>query len=261
MTFDVTMNRAAPAPETAPALMDLAPTIALFLDLDGVLAPLMPSPEMVKPEPARTQRLKALLKPLDGRVAILSGRTIKEVDRICEGVVTAVAGVHGLELRQPDGTIRREDPEQVQAVFEDMVALASRHPRLMIENKNLSIGIHYRHAPELEDKVRRFVTEQAAAHDLAVQFGHFVAEIRPKGRTKGDALTYFMEQSPFQGAMPVVLGDDQTDEHAFAAAQALGGVAIRVSPDGPTQAGYSLSGPDAVAQWLQAYVEASGRAA
>ena len=256
MTFEMAINRALPDLRPVPDLKDLSSPIALFLDLDGVLAPIMPRPEMVVPEPARTHRLTALQTALSGRLAILSGRTLSDIDRICEGAVTAVAGVHGLELRHTDGSVRRDNPTHVQDVFEEAFALAARHRRLMVENKALAIAIHYRHAPELQEEVRRFAADQARLHGLSVQSGHFVEEIRPKGRTKGDALSDFMSLPPFAGAVPVVLGDDLTDEHAFAAAEDWGGVSIRVTPDGPTQARYYLSGPDAVSDWLDDFLNA-----
>ena len=73
---------------------------ALFLDLDGVLAPLENTPEAVGPDARRNDVLRRLNDCLDGRVAILSGRTLAEIDRISDGASPSASGVHGLERRR-----------------------------------------------------------------------------------------------------------------------------------------------------------------
>ncbi len=103
--------QAAPLPDTPTLARPLPPPPsrlpcpALFLDLDGVLAPLAPTPEAVVPDTRRTAVLRALIERLDGRVAIISGRTLAEVDRISEDAVRSASGVHGLERRSDDGTL------------------------------------------------------------------------------------------------------------------------------------------------------------
>src|SRR5258707_13793727 len=83
---------------------------ALFLDLDGTLAPIAARPQDVRPDPRRTSLLERLAGPLDGRLAVISGRTLADVDRILEGCVTAVAAGHGLVRRDPAGVLYETPP-------------------------------------------------------------------------------------------------------------------------------------------------------
>src|SRR6476646_8624966 len=87
---------------TAPRPLRLEGT-ALFLDLDGTLAPIAARPQDVHPDPRRTSLLERLAERLDGRPAVVSGRTLEDVDRILEGCVSAVSAVHGLVVRGADG--------------------------------------------------------------------------------------------------------------------------------------------------------------
>ena len=89
--------------------------VALFLDLDGVLAPLADTPDAVLADPRRTRVLRALDHSLEGRVAVVSGRTLAEIDRITDGAAPAAAGVHGLQRRRRDGSIVALEPSPVVA--------------------------------------------------------------------------------------------------------------------------------------------------
>lgn len=225
--------------------------LAIFLDLDGVLAPLAPTPEAVVPEPRRTAVLKRLVKALDGRVAVVSGRTLGEIDRITEGASPAAAGVHGLSRRRASG--ERLDLKASPGVLlaeAELAAFADARPGVILERKGLSAGLHYRASPQYEAEALAVARDVAERHSLKVQPGIMVVELKTPGADKGTALTAFMQEAPFRGAMPVMLGDDLTDEYGFAAAAALGGWGVLVGPRRETAARYGLSGPDAVLDWL-----------
>jgi trehalose 6-phosphate phosphatase len=123
---------------------------------------------------------------------------------------------------------------------------------LLIEDKPAGVALHYRQAPGEAGTVTDFMEALARDAKLIVQKGSMVVELRPPGADKGDAVRAFMAQDLFAGARPVFLGDDLTDEHAFAAAEALGGVGILVGPDRSTKARYRLPSVAAVADWLEA---------
>jgi len=229
--------------------------VAVLLDLDGTIAPIMPRPHDVVPAPARTQLMKALRARLDGRLAIVSGRTIAEVDRVLEGSVEAVAGVHGLERRRADSMLERAHPDPaLDQVRAELAHFLARYPGLTTEDKGLSITIHYRNAREAGPAVEAFARDLAARTDLMLQPGDTVAELRGPGGGKGAAIRAFMAEAPFIGARPIYLGDDQTDEDGFAAAHALGGMGVLIGPARPTAATCRLADVDAALDWLSAAV-------
>lgn len=231
--------------------LDLSGT-ALFLDLDGTLAPLMTQPRDVGPDRRRSALLRALVGRMDGRVAILSGRSLEEVDRILEGSVFAVAAVHGLDRRAPGADHRPPIPHpalpQVTAAFH---ALAAAWPGLLVEAKGLSTALHYRLAPDAAGAALALAERLAAETGLSLQPGHQVIELRGPGPDKGDALRQFMQTPPFRGALPVFVGDDLTDEPALAAARGLGGLGVLVGPQRHSAASHRLADVDAVLAWLE----------
>jgi trehalose 6-phosphate phosphatase len=227
--------------------------VSLLLDLDGTIAPIMPRPHDVTPTPARTALMQRLAERLDGRLAIVSGRTIAEVDRVLQGAVTAVAGVHGLERRRADGRLERARPDPaLDLVRAELPGLLARHPGLVTEDKGLSVTIHFRGVPEAGPAVTAFADDIAGRTDLVLQPGDTVAELRGPGAGKGEAIRAFMSEAPFAGTRPVYLGDDQTDEDGFAAARTLGGIGVLVGPARRTAASRRLANVDAVMDWLSA---------
>jgi trehalose 6-phosphate phosphatase len=229
------------------------PDAALFLDLDGVLAPLAPRPDDVGPQARRTAVLQALEARLDGRLAIISGRTIDEIDRISGGGVRAVSGVHGLERRDARGfTYRAQAAPGVRTALDAFRAFAATRPGVIVEDKGVSAGLHYRQAPDHAAEAARLAARLAEAAGLTLQPGHMVLELRTPGADKGSALAAFMAEAPFMGATPVMVGDDLTDEYAFRAAEALGGFGVLVGPPRETAARHGLADVPAVLDWLEA---------
>jgi len=235
---------------TRPEPLDLGAS-ALFLDLDGTLAGFAPRPGDVGPEAARSSLLRTLGERLEGRLAVISGRTIAEVDRILDGAVVAVAGVHGLERRWPDGRIERPEPDPGLArAREAFAALHGRFPGVLVEDKALSLAVHFRGQPEAAEPVLKTAQTIAAQTGLVIQNGELVVELRGLGARKGDALNAFMHIAPFAGARPLFVGDDLTDEDGFSAAFALGGEGVLVGVERRTAARRRLDNVAAVIEWL-----------
>jgi trehalose 6-phosphate phosphatase len=236
----------------APKLLRLGET-ALFLDLDGTLAPIAARPQDVRPDPRRTGLLERLNRALNGRLAVISGRTLVDIDRILEGRVTTVAAVHGLVKRAPDGTVTEATPHpalgEAAQRFRDF---ASRDSGLIVEEKGLSVALHYRLARAHAQAARLCAEELVAETGLTLQHGDMVEELRTPGPTKGDSVADFLELPAFSGARPVFLGDDATDEHGFEAVQAHGGLGVLVGPNRPTAARYRLLGVEEALAWLEA---------
>jgi trehalose 6-phosphate phosphatase len=244
----------------SPAPLALAAT-ALFLDLDGTLAPISPRPEDVGPEQARTALLRALAQALDGRLAVISGRTLGEVDRILDRSVLAVAGVHGLERRFADGAVwRAQASPGLEAARAALAPLIAAWPGAWLEDKGLSVAVHYRAAPAAAEAVRSAAEMLARDGALVLQAGHMVLELRTPGPDKGDAVAAFMAHAPFSGARPVFVGDDLTDERGFAAAAGMSGFGVLVGRDRETAAAAGLADVAAVRAWLQASLATRGRA-
>ncbi len=242
-----------PGPDLpAPPALSSTDQVALFLDLDGTLAAIEPRPQDVKPEPWRSGLLRRLLAHLDGRVAVVSGRTLEDIDRIIEGAVTPVAAVHGLIRRRADGAVLRPLAHPHFGRARTLAAaFALRHPGVELEDKGLSLALHYRRAPDLAETVMETARQIARSNDQALQLGDMVAEIRTPGFDKGSAVDAFMSEPPFEGAVPVFVGDDLTDEDGFRAAQALGGLGVLAGPQRPTEARYRLADVAAVRRWLE----------
>ena len=240
-----------PAP---PATME--GRLALFLDMDGVLAPMAPTPQAVVADPRRTAVLARLDRALGGRLAIVSGRTLSEIDRIAEGSTPSAAGVHGLERRRRDGGVERPAPSA--GVAEALVAFrafAADRPGVLVEDKAISAGLHFRQSPDSGAAAMTLARGISERTGLTLQPGHMVVELRTPGSDKGGAVAAFMAEPPFAGATPVMLGDDLTDEAGFRAAEALGGFGVLVGPYRATAARYGLRDVPEVMDWLEAVAD------
>ena len=237
----------------APKPLQLGET-ALFLDLDGTLAPIAARPQDVVPDPRRTSLLERLAQTLDGRLAVISGRTLEDIDRILEGCVIAAAAVHGLVRRDPDGQVfaSRPHPALAQAT-EALRAFAERDSGLIVEEKSgLSVALHFRLAQGQAKAARSIARRLAVETGLSLQDGDMVEELRTPGASKGDSVRAFMGLPAFAGARPVFVGDDVTDEDGFEAAQAMGGLGVMVGADRATGARFRLADVDAALAWLEA---------
>lgn len=224
---------------------------ALFLDLDGTLAPIVERPELVSPDPQRSTLLRRIGHAVEGRLAIVSGRTINDVDRILEGEVACVAGLHGLERRTWSRRIETSAPHpDIAQALSVVRAFAKPRPSILIEDKGLAIAIHYRQAPESADEVLAFARRIAWATGLKLQQGRMVAELRSPGAHKGDVVGAFMKEHPFMGYLPIFVGDDLTDEDGFACAEAMGGRGVLVASARETRASAHLAGVADVIGWL-----------
>lgn len=229
---------------------------ALFLDMDGVLAPLAETPDAVVPDAERTAVLRAVALRLLGRVAIISGRTLAEIDRIAESSAASASGVHGLERRRADGSLDRvEAAPAIRAAVAAFEAFARTRPGIIVEDKTVSAGLHFRKAPAEAEAALALARDLADETGLAMQAGNLVVELKTPGTDKGTALSAFMREPPFTGAVPVMVGDDLTDEDGFRAAVSLGGFGVLVGPPRETAARYGLPDVDAVLAWLEAVEE------
>jgi trehalose 6-phosphate phosphatase len=238
-----------PLPPPPPQIVE--PT-AIFLDFDGTLVDLAERPDSIRVPAGLPGLLERLARALSGRVAILTGRALGDLDRHVDAARLAVAGSHGLERRAAGGAAAAAAPPPgLAAARAALAAFAAADSRLLLEDKPAAVALHYRRAPAREAEALALAGRVAAATGLAVQRGKMVVELRPDGADKGDALRALMAEPPFAGARPVVVGDDLTDEHAFRAAAALGGYGVLVGAPRATAAAFGLADVAAVHAWLE----------
>ena len=227
---------------------------ALFLDFDGTIVDIAPTPGSVEVPDGLPSLLVALRDALGGAVAIVTGRPIEQIDGFLGTAVPAVAGLHGFERRGTDGTIVRshapgDDLKDIRARLQDF---AAEHPGVLVEDKKRSVALHYRLAPSLKDACRDLVNaaiERTMAGWHVVE-GKCVFEIGPRDSTKGTAIEAFMVEKPFRGRTPVFCGDDRTDEDGFAVVNARGGVSIRVGRGAATRAAVQVDTVGELLDWL-----------
>lgn len=234
---------------------------AWFLDIDGTLLELAPSPDSVEVDGWLRALIVRLRDAAGGAVALISGRAIATVDRLFAPLHLPVAGQHGVERRDAAGVLHHHEPpfQELAGARHALADWVSRHPGALIEDKRFSLAVHYRQAPALAERLRRFLEAILAGSDgaLRLQPGKMVFELKPAGRDKGVAIGEFLGEPPFLGRVPVFVGDDLTDEYGFEQVNLRGGLSVKVG-DGPTCAGWRLPDVAAVRGWLEIVLDAGG---
>ena len=231
-------------------LPEIDNSAALFLDFDGTLVPIAAHPENIEVPKQLPDLLIDLARALDGALALVSGRSVDNVDGHLGHSSLATAGEHGAQIRLPDGTIIAHAVGTLARELDEAQRSFAGHDKILIEPKSAGFAIHYRQAPELQGKVRTFMNDLVRSRsDLEVIDGKLVAELRARGVSKGAAIDEFMTRQPFRGRTPVFVGDDVTDEDGFRTVNALGGFSIKVG-DGQTCAGLRIRTIEQVYAWL-----------
>ena len=229
------------------------PEWAYFFDLDGTLVDFADKPSAVRVTDDMRLLLERLHRATGGAVALISGRPIAEVDRLFARTQLPVAGQHGLERRGASGRITRHavPTRRFERVRLRLATAVHGKAGLLLENKGLSLALHYRRAPRLAAYAHRLARSMlpAVGRKFCIQRGKFVVEMRPAGRDKGMGILEFMKEAPFRGRTAVFVGDDATDEFGFATVNRLGGYSIKVGR-GRTAAHWRLPDVTAVRRWL-----------
>lgn len=236
-------------PPPPPALLRRA---SLFLDFDGTLVDIADQPDTVVVDASLRELLVALAHCLEGRLALVSGRSIAQLDTLLGPVAETLtlSGSHGSEYRI-DGTEERPPrPASLDLIEARLREAAAAEAGVIVEAKSLGVALHYRRHPGFASRAHELVTTLARANGLAVQHGKMMVEARLPGSDKGAAVARLMQHPAMEGTLPVFVGDDITDETGFEAARARGGAGILVGPARSTAAAYGLSDPAATRRWL-----------
>lgn len=234
---------------TLPAI---TPQTALFLDFDGTLVELAARPSLVHMPNQTIAVLRALESKLGGALALVSGRSLTDLDGFLHPLRLAAAGEHGAVRRSAAGKVAGVAHSELHHALAAAQAMVRQHPTLLLEQKTRCVSLHYRQAPELEASC--LAAMQAAAQrstGLELVMGKYVVELKPLTASKGAAIGDFMQEAPFKGRHSIFAGDDLTDESGFQAVQALGGQAIKVG-SGPTTAHHRCATVTQLTAWLQA---------
>lgn len=229
---------------------------ALLFDFDGTLVEIAETPDAIRVSPDLPPLLRDLTALLDGAVAVISGRSVADIDGWLGGEGFPAAGLHGLELRlKVGGPVEHAvEPERLDHFRKAFRAFADAHEGILMEDKGAAVTLHYRRRPDLAEATAEAVAAalrgQSGFHAL---HGKMVIEVKPDIADKGGAVRNLMRTPPFEGRVPVYLGDDVTDEDAMRAAAELGGFGIKVG-EGDTVGRYRIDSVGAVHDWLAAAV-------
>lgn len=218
---------------------------ALFLDIDGTLLDIASTPGAVIVPPVLLHNLAALHAKLGGALALISGRTLSEIDALFTPLRLPASGAHGAECRVT--TVKEASSVLPEAFRKHVIETFASYPALLIEDKKYSMAVHYRQAPGMSHAVETLLKEMIVKADepLTILPGKMVYEVVYPWHNKGAALERFMTYPPFAGRRPVFIGDDETDVFAIHACRKLGGIADHVG-----RGECFFSTPSDVREWI-----------
>ncbi len=229
-----------------PGVPEIEAGWALFLDFDGTLIDIAPTPDAVIVPDDLIATLATLAAQLDGAVAIVSGRPRTTIDRLLAPLTLPGGFGHGSDLRDAAGhTLGEAIATPPDDWAQTLGTFAQAHPGLLLECKPHGLTLHYRAAPQHRDAVRAALEQVLRGHADSFELlaAHMAFEIRPRGITKARAVEALMAHPPFAGRRPVFVGDDVTDEDGMEAARRMGGLGLHVGRD-------FTAGPGQVRAWI-----------
>jgi trehalose 6-phosphate phosphatase len=255
-------NRAIEAMDIAappPLVSDLRDR-AFLLDIDGTLLDLAPSPRQVWVPTGLRRTLTRLADLTGGAVAMVSGRSLNEIDLIFSPLQLAAIGVHGAEMRvSGEAEVQSRTSPLSKVLKRRLATVAELGPGILVEDKGYSLALHYRLAPDKGAQVLaavRTICADAASEAVEILPGKLVVDIKPAATNKGEAVLDLMQCLPFAGRRPIFIGDDTTDLTVFGVIPKFGGQSYSVGGIDAAVDGH-FERPEAVRAWL-AEVAAEG---
>jgi trehalose 6-phosphate phosphatase len=203
---------------------------AILLDIDGTILDFAPTPSQVEVPATLRATLTKLLQRTKGALALVSGRPLTDIDRIFAPLKLPAIGGHGAEIRRAPTSPATHPPLSIDTQLkEELIAAAGEG--ILIEDKGYSIALHYRLAPERAGALREVVSAIVAEYPhsgVEILPGKWVIEVKPERFTKGTGIRHLMHDPPFRGRTPFFVGDDVTDEAAFAMLPQFEGIGYSV---------------------------------
>ena len=241
------------------AFVPLLDHCALLLDIDGTLLELAATPSEVKVPAGLDSTLRELHARTDGALALVSGRSLEDIDRIFAPMRLPIVGGHGAEMRLSvdNEAVAVHAPPMDKDLKRRFAAIAQLSPGILLEDKGYSIALHYRLAPMFERTIYEAVSAiRADLREAPVEImpGKAVCEIKHSGFTKATGVVELMRHEPFAGRRPIFLGDDVTDETVFAIMPGMNGISFSVGRHAHGVDGY-FEAPRDVRAWLANLLE------
>lgn len=227
---------------------------ALFLDFDGTLVDIAETPDGITVGDDVTDLLHLADDKLNGRVAIVSGRKLDDLERYLPDFKGNFIGTHGAEfridgIRRPGAEYNRATVSRLIRLVEDFAAL---RPEFLVETKPSGVVLHFRsrEAERHSALALNFMDSLASAADgFRLQPALMAYEIKPDNVGKDIALKTLLEDTRLARATPVFAGDDLTDEPALGLVQSRGGIAIKIG-EAETVAKHRMADPAALRRCL-----------
>src|SRR5437667_4105905 len=256
------------APDAVPVPSSLVPHLsetAVLLDIDGTLLDLAPTPREVWVPPGLAKTLHRLHQRTNGALALVSGRSLNDIDLIFAPDQFPAVGGHGAEMRiEADSeAVAAHAPPMDKELKRRLAAIARLSPGILLEDKGYSLALHYRLAPHAEKAIYAAVSLIRADlpnAPIEVLPGKCVCEIKHSGFTKATGVLELMAHEPFKGRRPIFIGDDVTDEAVFGIIPDLGGLAFSVGRHA-TGVADSFDEPRDVREWLARLLDDEAAAA
>src|SRR6195256_1749769 len=237
---------------------------AILLDIDGTLLDLAPTPREVWVPPGLAKTLNRLHQRTNGALALVSGRSLNDIDLIFAPEQFPGVGGHGAELRigTDNEAVASHAPPMDKELKRRLAAIARLSPGILLEDKGYSLALHYRLAPHAEKAIYAAVSLIRADlpnAPIEVLPGKCVCEINHSGFNKAPGVLELMTHEPFKGRRPIFIGDDVTDETVFAIMPELGGFAFSVGRRAKGVNGH-FDEPSDVREWLARLVDGEAAA-
>ena len=227
--------------------------VALFLDVDGTLYDIENSPSLIKPCFKLQKKLQTIRNRLGGALALISGRSLDDLDRIFENDKISVAGNHGAQLRD---TLRlreyQADSGKIKGIAYKISELLNGQKNIEIENKGSNLTVHFRNSTIDRKEISKIIIELVKYEPkLTFLKGKEVLEVKPLSHNKGTAISYFMRTKPFIKRRPIFIGDDISDEDGFETVNKKGGWSVRVGNYKRSKANFFLPNVKSVHEMIK----------